>query len=94
MQFVTKPAKFVLAFIPYVVAIIATFFMMLSARCIDWIYPESKTSVNFMRAILGFNSSPVEMTEKPSQVPVPPPPVNSPLALQRQRKVMGIRIYR
>jgi hypothetical protein len=52
-----KPIKFICALPFYLVAVVAVFFIMLSARVIDYIYPDSKTSISFIRMLLGFNTS-------------------------------------
>lgn len=49
--------KFLFAIPFYVIAVIAVLFMLLAARVIDYIYPDSKTSITFMRMLLGFNTS-------------------------------------
>ncbi len=78
MKFITRPIKFVCACPFYLFATFATLVILCCARVIDWLYPESKTSVNFMRALLGFNASHVEITDTGTT----------------RAKAMGIKIYK
>lgn len=72
--------KFICALPCYAVAVFAAMFMMLAAKGIDKLYPETKTSVTFMRTLMGFNASPVDMSS-----------VAPPLATGR---LSGPRIYK
>lgn len=79
MQYITRPLKFVCSVPFYVIAYVALLFVMICIRVIDYIYPDSKASMTFVRELMGFNSSHVEIEGGNKEPPSRP---------------MGLKVYK
>lgn len=79
MQHITRPFKFICSAPFYLVAYVALLLVMICIRVIDFIYPDRKASMTFVRELMGFNSSHVEIDGVNKEPPARP---------------MGLKVYK